>query len=259
MHAALHREHGNTINLADHELPGVPLRCRAHETRYVFVRDVDSLFEVIGETTQSTSKHKGDARLDTDSRSNHPCGVFGAFVNTRACHSLNHLFLFLIRNTERARWPGRSNKARQHHNGQDVRHHLNELHRNIFARRQLENPLHLDRDSFSEAEQKTREQSRHWFPLAEDQRGERDEATTRSHVSRKQRRLTNREIRATHSCEDAGKQHARIPDVTHTNSSSVRSLRILTNRSETQTERRVVKNVPDNSNEHENRNRDHDW
>src|SRR6185436_11502819 len=122
----------------------------------LFVRDAYRFFEVVGETAQSTTEHESDARLDADSRSDNPCGVFGAFVKTRACHSLYHLLLFLIRNTERTRWPGRSNKARQHHNGQDVRHHLNELHRNIFARRQLENALHLDRNRLSEAEQKTR-------------------------------------------------------------------------------------------------------
>src|SRR6476619_742422 len=138
MNAALHREHGNTLDLADHELPGMTLCSRTHETRYVFVGNPDSFFEVVSKTAESTTKHKRDARLDADSRSDDPGGMFGAFVKTRACHSLNHLLLFLIRNTERTRWPGRSNKARQHHNGQDVRHHLNELHRNIFARGQLE-------------------------------------------------------------------------------------------------------------------------
>src|SRR5215213_10467264 len=155
MNAALHREHRNTVDLSDHEPPGVTLRRRAHETRYVFVRNTDRLFKIIGETAQSTPEHNGDAWLGADSRSDDSCGVFGAFVKTGACHSLNHhpnlsLFLFLIRNTESTRRPGRSNKARKHHNGQDVRHHLNELHRNILARRQLENSLHLDRDSFSE-------------------------------------------------------------------------------------------------------------
>src|SRR5215211_8953787 len=90
MNPTLHREHGNTVYLADDQLPGVALRCRAHETWYVFIRNADSLFEVISETTQSTAKHKGDARFYTDSRSDNSCGVFGAFVKTRACHSLNH-------------------------------------------------------------------------------------------------------------------------------------------------------------------------
>src|SRR5215204_5653330 len=90
MNPTLHREHGNILDRADDQSPGVALRCRAHETRYVFIRNADSLFEVISETAQSTAQYKGDARLNTNSRSNDPCGVFGAFVKTRACHSLNH-------------------------------------------------------------------------------------------------------------------------------------------------------------------------
>src|SRR5215470_5564536 len=113
MNASLHREHGNRIDLADDKSPGVALRGRTHEARYVFVRNADGLFKVISKTAESTAQHKRDARLDADSRSNDSRGVFGAFVKTRACHSLNHLLLFLIRNTERTRWPGRSNKARQ--------------------------------------------------------------------------------------------------------------------------------------------------
>src|SRR6185369_6025449 len=152
MNAPLHRQHRHTVDLADHETPGVTLRRGAHETRNILVRNADSFFEVVSESAQSTTEHEGDTRLNTDSRSDNPGSVFGAFVKTSTCHSLNHLLLFLIRNTYRARWPGRSNKARQHHNGQDVRHHLNELHRNIFARRQLHNSLHLDRNCFSKPE-----------------------------------------------------------------------------------------------------------
>src|ERR1051325_8723897 len=154
--------------------------------------------------------------------------MFSAFVKTRACHSLNHLLLFLIRNTERPRRPGRSNKPRQHHDGQDVRHHLNELHRNIVARRQLENALHLNRNSFSKAKQETREQRLHRPPLAKDQSSERDETTSRSHVSRKQRRLTDRKICATDSGEYAGQQHARVSNATYTHARRVSSFRILT-------------------------------
>src|ERR1044071_6114223 len=138
MNAALHRQHGNAVDLADHEPPGMALGSRTHETRYLLVRNADRFFKVISETAQPTAEHERDARLDTDSRSNNPGGVFGAFVKTRACHSLNHLLLFLIRNTQSTRGPGHSNKARQHHDGQDVRNHLNELHRNILAGWQLE-------------------------------------------------------------------------------------------------------------------------
>src|SRR6185437_9274790 len=215
MHAALHREHGYTLDLADDELPGMPLRRRTHETRYLFVRNPDGFFEIVSKTAESTAEHQRDARLDADARSDNPGGMFSAFVKTCACHSLNHLLLFLIRNAERTRWPGRSNKARQHHNGQDVRHHLNKLHRNVFARRQLENTLHLDGNSFSKTKQKTCEQRRHRLPLTENQRGERDEAAARLYVSRKQRRLTNRKIRAAHAREYACQQHTRIPNLTH--------------------------------------------
>src|SRR5215213_6872676 len=90
MNASLHRQDRNTVDVADHELPGVPLRGRGHKTRNVFVRNTDSPFEIVGETAQSTAKHKSDARLDADSRSNNSRGVFGAFVKTRACHSLSH-------------------------------------------------------------------------------------------------------------------------------------------------------------------------
>src|SRR5215813_4587495 len=120
MNSPLHRQNGHTVDLTDHESPGMALSRRAHETRNILVGNADSLFEVVSESAQSTTKDERYARLGTDSRSDNPRGVFGAFVKTCACHSLNHLLLFLIRNAEGPRRPGRSNKARQHHNGQDV-------------------------------------------------------------------------------------------------------------------------------------------
>src|SRR6185295_4474445 len=90
MNAALHRQHRYAVDLADHETPGVTLRRRAHETRNILVRNADSFFEVVSESAQPTTEHKGDTRLNTDSRSNNPGGVFGAFVKTSTCHSLNH-------------------------------------------------------------------------------------------------------------------------------------------------------------------------
>src|ERR1043165_8806452 len=98
MNAPLHGKHGNILDLADDELAGMSLRCRAHETWYLFVRNGDRFFEVVGETAESTAEHQCNARLNADSSSDNPGSVFGAFVKTCACHSLNHLLLFLIRN-----------------------------------------------------------------------------------------------------------------------------------------------------------------
>src|ERR1043166_3117803 len=108
--------------------------------------------------------------------------MFGAFVKTRACHSLNHLqtprlLLFLVGYTQGTRRPGRSNKARQHHDGQEVRHHLNELPRNVVARRQLNPALPLNRTSIRKATQDTLEQRLRGPPLPKDQSSERDETT----------------------------------------------------------------------------------
>src|SRR6185369_17954209 len=104
-----------------------------------------------------------------------------------------------------------------------------------------------NRDRFSETKQKTREERRHRLPLTEDQRGERDKTANRRHVSGKQRRLSNGKIRSDHSREYAREQHTRIPDLTHTHTSSIRGLGVFANRSKSQTKRRVVKNVPDHS------------
>src|SRR5215213_38274 len=90
MNPPLHSQHGHTVNLPDHQPPSVALCGGAHETRYFFVRNADSLFEVIGETSQPTAEHNRDARLNADTRSDNPGRVFGAFVKTCACHSLNH-------------------------------------------------------------------------------------------------------------------------------------------------------------------------
>src|SRR4030095_2881584 len=117
------------------------------------------------------------------------------------------LFLFLIGDPQGTWWPGRSNKAREHHNGQDVRNHLNELDGNIFARRQLKHTLHLDRNRFRETQQETRKQRLNRPPFSEDQSCECNETTTCSHVSREQRRLSNREIRSSDTGKCAGQPH----------------------------------------------------
>src|SRR5437016_10996672 len=58
----------------------------------------------------------------------------------------------------------------EHHNGEHVRHHLNELHGNIFARRQLDDALHLNRDRLGEPEEQARQHRLPRPPFAEDER-----------------------------------------------------------------------------------------
>src|SRR5712691_4087994 len=60
---------------------------------------------------------------------------------------------FLIGPAQGRRRARVADEAGQHHNGQHVRHHLDELHGNIFARRQLHYALHLNRHRLGEPEE----------------------------------------------------------------------------------------------------------
>src|SRR5829696_6468686 len=90
MHATLHRHHRHVINLANHQPAGVTLRGGTHKSRYLFVRYAESFVKLVGKSAQPTAEHKRDAWIDIYSGPDDPGGMFGAFVKTRACHSLRH-------------------------------------------------------------------------------------------------------------------------------------------------------------------------
>ena len=45
------------------------LRGRAHETRYLLVRNPDRLFKIVGKSTETTAEHNRYARFDRRARS----------------------------------------------------------------------------------------------------------------------------------------------------------------------------------------------
>jgi hypothetical protein len=55
MYAPLHCHNRNAIDFSDHQPARVALRCRTHESRYVFIRDSGSLIKIVGETTETTA------------------------------------------------------------------------------------------------------------------------------------------------------------------------------------------------------------
>src|SRR5207249_11377009 len=89
---------------------------------------------------------------------------------------------FLIRPAQCRRRARVADETGQHHNGEHVRHHLNELYGNIFARRQLHHALHLNRQRLGEPEEQARQHRLQRPPFAEDERRERDEAAARRHI-----------------------------------------------------------------------------
>src|SRR5207248_7035826 len=92
---------------------------------------------------------------------------------------------FLVRDAECARRARLADEAREHDDGQHVGDDLYELVRYLLAAEA--HALELYGDGLCEAEQEAREHRLHGPPLAEDERGERDEAAPRSHVAREQR------------------------------------------------------------------------
>ena len=85
-----------------------------------------------------------------------------------------------------------ADEAGQHNDCQDIRDYLDELYRNILSGWQSNNPLHPDGHSFSEAKKQAGKHCLKRPPLSEDQRRKRDKPSPSRHVSRKERRLSNR-------------------------------------------------------------------
>src|ERR1051325_411928 len=97
--------------------------------------------------------------------------------------------LLVVGEAERARRARLADEAREDDDGQDVGDYLDELRRYLLAAEV--HALKLNGDGLREAEEQAREHRLHGPPLAEDERGERDEATARAHVAREERRLSD--------------------------------------------------------------------
>src|SRR4051812_42265444 len=98
------------------------------------------------------------------------------------------LFL-LVGEAERARRARLADEAREDDDCEHVGNHLDELIRYLLAAEVY--ALKLYGDGLCEAEEQAREHRLHGPPLAEDERGERDEAAPRAHVAREERRLAD--------------------------------------------------------------------
>src|SRR5205809_4586542 len=78
---------------------------------------------------------------------------------------------FFVSHAEGARRARLADEAGQHHDGDKIWDHLNELNGNVFGRipGQLGDALHLNRQGIGKSEQQTGEHRLHRPPLAEDQ------------------------------------------------------------------------------------------
>src|SRR3569832_2471898 len=95
------------------------------------------------------------------------------------------LLLFLVRDAEGAGGARGADEAGEDDDGQHVGDDLDELRRYLLAAEEAD-ALELDGEGLGEAEQQAGEHRLDQAPLAEDERGERDEAAAGAHVAREE-------------------------------------------------------------------------